>query len=94
MREDMCEHLEGKCRKYSGSAQTMLREWGETYRLRTRGSGLTATEKTPRGERTCANSERTHRDNVQKYTDNGNEVDNDDKSVVRCAPKGRRGFIC
>ena len=48
------------------------KEGGETYRLRARGSGLTAFEKTLRGERMCVTT-------VRKCTDNGNEVDNDDK---------------
>jgi len=50
--------------KHSGSAQTTVREGGETYRLRTRGSGLTAIEKTLRGEGMCANSGKIHADNV------------------------------
>jgi hypothetical protein len=39
---------------------------GETYRLRTRGSGLTAIEKTLREEGMCANSGRIHGDTVQE----------------------------
>ena len=39
---------------------------GETYRLRTRDSGLTAIEKTLRGKGTCANIGRIHGDNVQE----------------------------
>ena len=50
--------------KHSRSAQTTVREGGATYRLRTRGSGLTAIEKTLRGEGMCANSWKIHADNV------------------------------
>ena len=66
MGEDMCKHREETCRKHSGSAQTTVREGGETYRLRTRGSGLTAIEKTLREEGMCANSGRIHGDTVQE----------------------------
>ena len=52
--------------KHSGSAQTTVRKGGETYRLRMRGSGLTAIEKTLRGERMCANTGRICGDNVQE----------------------------
>ena len=52
--------------KHSGSAQTTVREGGETHRLRTRGSGLTAIEKTLREEGMCANSGRIHGDTVQE----------------------------
>ena len=83
----MCRQREGTCRKHSGSAQTTVRKGGETCRLRTRGSGLTAIEKTLRGERmNCVQTaggcmETTFR----KCTDNGNEVDSDDKSVLSSA---------
>ena len=52
----MCKHREETRRKHSGSTQTSVWEGGETYRLRTRGSGLTAIEKTLREEEMCANS--------------------------------------